>query len=728
MKLQKKTTPKKPVKPVKGGTLSSRGVRRISNVIRNATTASVATTAMLNKRMSIKPPVMANRTFAQPVAKSAMPSILPTYPPISHHPPRQLSPSLKNLPASPKRISTSQIVNINKLLTYEMLGELYSHELLNVEIEILTNNAEEIAMEVIRGIRDIRGIRGIHDTDINIEELKKKVKKKVDETIERKINECKERARERLLYVYNTTMFGNSEGHIAGGKSGRKSGGKSGRKSGGIRSITNSNRDAYDAWYGVDDTTDANAADAANTAIVAETDKTIFEKWKLSLNLFTIASRVFMFCIHSLMSVSVPNYKYRIQMQEIQEGLLKTLKEPQGIDRKKLMKIKKEFLSIAKGKVIHSLKEREKIETMKGDLAKLYNAFQPPNRRTYNGMFDFYQPFASKNKKLYGMPLPYQFDRGWLFGNILYVLEKHNIKNYVDLHDCEGMTNIHGCNPYDFGGEREMFELAVEVINHHHQRTDRKYINIRDFVDMTAGSSKAWISISKIPDTSIHETLIHCYAGMGRTGSVLLFLLLRDTTVSAISRRVSRESSESIESRESDVRYDIANRLQMPHLGYASVFALHTALVKLFDTKAASDDDSYDAYAIDYVVKELLDAKMIIDIHLLRKRLNRIFFFLAKKHITPSVYLYQSLPPEPDIFNKIKKHIRTTTEGLSETEIENQAHVQYGERIMDGKDREYHFSKPVAIKMNWDNWNKVEGMDKNKLERILDGDTISSIF
>jgi hypothetical protein len=701
MKLQKKTTPKKPVKPVKGGTLSSRGVRRIGNVIRNATAASAASVAMLNKRMSIKPPVMANRTFAQPVAKSAMPFILPTYP-ISHHPLRRLS-------QSPKRLSTSQIVNIDRLLTYEILGELYSHELLNVEIEILTKNAEKIAIEVNRGI---------HATDINIEELKKRV----DETIERKISECKERARERLLYVYNTTMFGNSEGRIAGGKAGRKTGG--------IGSDTNSNRDAYDAWYGVDDTTGANVANVANVANAnaAKTDKTIFEKWKLSLNLFTFASRVFVFCINllkqnrwlSLSALSQPNYKER--MQEIHKGLLKTLKQPR-IDRKKLMKIEKEFLSVATGKVIHSLKERDKIETMKGDLTELYKAFQPPkSSSTYNGMFDFYQPFASKNKKLYGMPLPYQFDRGWIFRNMLYVLEKHNIKNYVDLHDCEGMTNIHGCNPYDFGGEREMFELAVKVSNHHHPHRDRKYINIRDFVDMTAGSSTAWISISKIPDTSIHETLVHCYAGMGRTGCVLLFLLLRDTTVSAVSR------SKSDVSIESDVRYDIANRLQMPHLGYASVFALHTALVKLFDTKAASDDDSYDVYAIDYVVKELLDTTRIIDIHLLRKRLNRIFFFLAKKHITPSVYLYQSLPPEPYIFNKIKDNIRRKTEGLSETEIENHAHVQYGERIMDGKDREYHFSKPVAIQMNWEKWNKVEGMDKNKLERILDGDTISSIF
>jgi hypothetical protein len=694
MKLQKKTTPKKPVKPVKGGTLSSRGVRRIGDVIRNATVATTATTAssaMLNKGMPIKPPVMANRTFTQPVAKSAMPhmpSILPTYP-ISHHPLR--------------RLSQSQIVNIDRLLTYEMLGELYSHELLNVEIEILTKNAEKIAMEVIRGI---------HATDINIEELKKRF----DETIERKINECKERARERLLYVYNTTMFGNSEGHIAGGKAGRKTGGKTGGIAGGIGSDTNSNRDAYDAWYGVDDTTDANAAKTAKS------DKTIFEKWKLSLNLFTFASRVFVFCINllkqnrwlSLSALSQPNYKER--MQEIHKGLLKTLKQPR-IDRNKLNEIEKEFLSVATGKVIHSLKERDKIETMKGDLTELYNAFQPPkSSSTYNGMFDFYQPFASKNKKLYGMPLPYQFDRGWIFRNMLYVLEKHNIKNYVDLHDCEGMTNIHGCNPYDFGGEREMFELAVNVSNHHHQYTDRKYINIRNYVDMTAGSSTAWISISKIPDTSIHETLVHCYAGMGRTGSVLLFLLLRDTTVSAVSRS------------KSDVRYDIANRLQMPHLGYASVFALHTALVKLFDTKAASDDDSYDAYAIDYVVKELLDTKMIIDIHLLRKRLNRIFFFLAKKHITPSVYLYQSLPPEPYIFNKIKDNIRRKTQGLSETEIENHAHVQYGERIMDGKDREYHFSKPVAIQMNWMKWNDIEGMNENELERILDGDTISSIF
>jgi hypothetical protein len=308
-----------------------------------------------------------------------------------------------------------------------MLGELYSHELLNVEIEILTKNAKEIAMEVIRDI---------HDTDINIEE---KLKKRFDETIERKISECKERARERLLYVYNTTMFGNSEGRKAGGKTG------------GIGSDTNSNRDVYDAWYGVDDTTDANTANAANaanaaktanTAKAAKSDKTIFEKWKLSLNLFTFASRVFVFCIHllkqnrwlSLTVASVPNYKK--EMQEIHKGLLKTLKEQPRIDRNKLRKIEREFLSVATGKVIHSLKERDKIKTMKGDLTELYKAFQPPkSSSTYNGMFDFYQPFASKNKKLYGMPLPYQFDRGWIFGNILYVLEKHNIKNYVDLHD-----------------------------------------------------------------------------------------------------------------------------------------------------------------------------------------------------------------------------------------------------------------------------------------------------
>lgn len=714
MKLQKKTTPKKPVKPVKGGTLSSIGGRRIGNVIRNATvdttatTATAASAAMLNKGTSIKQPVMTNITFAQPVAKSAMPSILPTYPSI--YPPRQLSPSLKNLPASPKRLSPSQIVNIDRLLTYEMLGELYSHELLNVEIEILTKNAEKIAMEVIRGIR------GIHDTDINIEE---ELKKKVDETIERKISECKERARERLLYVYNTTMFGNSEGRIAGGKTGGKTGRKTGGKTGGIGSDTNSNRDAYDAWYGVDDT--------ANAANAAKADKTIFEEWKLSLNLFTFPSRVFVFCIDLLKqnrglsvsatsavsaasaTASVPNYTER--MQEIHKGLLNTLKEPPRIDGEKLRKIEREFLSVAKGEVIHSLKERDKIETMKGDLTELYNAFQPRSS-TYNGMFNFYQPFASKTIKLYGMSLPYQFDRGGLFGNILYVLETHNIKNYVDLHDCEGMTNIHGCNPYDFGGEREMFELAVKVSNHHHQYTDREYINIRNYVDMTAGSSTAWISISEIPDTSIHETLVHCYAGMGRTGSVLLFLLLRDTAIFTISRDVSIVS---------DVRYDIVNRLQMPHLGYDTIFALHTALVKLFDT-------SYDTYAIDYVVKELLGATRIVDIHLLRKRLNRIFFFLAKKHITPSVYLYQSLPPNPDIFNKIKEYIRNKTEGLSDAEIENKAHVRYGKRIMDGKDREYNFSRPVAIQMNWMKWKAVKGMGENKLERILDGDTSGSIF
>jgi hypothetical protein len=30
--------------------------------------------------------------------------------------------------------------------------------------------------------------------------------------------------------------------------------------------------------------------------------------------------------------------------------------------------------------------------------------------------------------------------------------------------------------------------------------------------------------------------------------------------------------------------------------------------------------------------------------------------------------------------------------------------------------------------MNWEKWKAVEGMNKNELERILDGDAIGSIF
>ena len=296
-------------------------------------------------------------------------------------------------------------------------------------------------------------------------------------------------------------------------------------------------------------------------------------------------------------------------------------------------------------------------------------------------------PFPSKNVLLYGMPLPYQFDRKILFRNMLYYVEELKIMNYVDLHDCEGWTNFTECNPYDISIEREMFDLVIKWRNKQELLyKPRKYINIRGYVDMTPGSYLAWHKISEIPDTTINRTLIHCYAGLGRTGSVLLFLLLRD-------------------------QYNVFN-LQQPHFNARDILSLIDNLSKLFEYDLTNYNRRED------IVYELFNTTNFIRICILQQRLNRIFFFLAKNKKLPYFYLYRYIDPDPNIIDNIIERKRAKGYMLNNKLLE-EAYLEYGIYAATKKDVLYHFSKPVKYHMNWD---ILDSYDIEYIEReVLNG-------
>jgi hypothetical protein len=55
------------------------------------------------------------------------------------------------------------------------------------------------------------------------------------------------------------------------------------------------------------------------------------------------------------------------------------------------------------------------------------------------------------------------------------------------------------------------------------------------------------------------------------------------------------------------------------------------------------------------LINYLFNATDMERIRLLRQRLNRIFFFLAKKHKVSHVCLYRDIPPKLDIIEEIKE-------------------------------------------------------------------------
>jgi hypothetical protein len=153
------------------------------------------------------------------------------------------------------------------------------------------------------------------------------------------------------------------------------------------------------------------------------------------------------------------------------------------------------------------------------------------------GLNKLFQPITGI--KMYGMQLPHQFNRFLLFETMKF-LKEQNIYSIVDLHDCKNETNLInpgikygiGCNPFDEDCEMEMWNLAIkkplEKENNNYANT-AKYYSI-PYKDMEAGSYEAWEKISRLPKITDdgNNFVIHCLAGAGRTGSVMLYLLLRD--------------------------------------------------------------------------------------------------------------------------------------------------------------------------------------------------------
>jgi len=227
---------------------------------------------------------------------------------------------------------------------------------------------------------------------------------------------------------------------------------------------------------------------------------------------------------------------------------------------------------------------REKIYENNISISDIFRGFDPskfpyPDPLGFNSI---YQP----NNKLYlfGMQLPHQFNRELLFNTMVYLFHM-KIYNLADLQGCADAINRQnhrmnlgiGCNPYDRECEPLMWDIAKRYTLDEYQSKNNKgdepltprelahlknglYYDIK-IKDMTAGYLWSWNEISKIKDTSKSENsiVVHCLAGAGRTGSAMLYLLLRDTR-----NYLDSEQKKAYEA-------EIKDRLANPHFGFNNI-------------------------------------------------------------------------------------------------------------------------------------------------------------
>ena len=309
---------------------------------------------------------------------------------------------------------------------------------------------------------------------------------------------------------------------------------------------------------------------------------------------------------------------------------------------------------LAQKVAINSLRYKEEFEKIPASEYKTMavGEIQYPNP---NGHTWLYKPVH--NLHMYGMQLPHQFNRKILLDTMINLIREKHIYSIVDLQDCvstnininKGIINGRGCNPYDRYAEEEVYDKVKGALIPDDIKGYASYTRVENYHDMSPGFPDAWESISKIKDVKIplHSVVIHCLGGMGRTGSVMLYLLLRDTMN----------------------RSELERRLGQKHFGFKSIADLIYRLKQsLFPNNGIYTYSDYTNWAADEVfycggmnISDLYDDRRVVGYmdtplplnreisgayggitrtSLLRQRLNRIFFFLAKELNVNMFYNY----------------------------------------------------------------------------------------
>lgn len=341
-----------------------------------------------------------------------------------------------------------------------------------------------------------------------------------------------------------------------------------------------------------------------------------------------------------------------------------------------------------------------KIDNMRQDIF----IAQYCRNQTHSQSLMIYRPFD--DCPIYGMRLKDRFSRKDMLRSMLYLLRNiEDLKVFVNLNDCETsvspISTIQNCNPYDRCAEREVFEIAVRAhkgdgdIYHNHGII---YLSIKNFEDMKAGNLLDWYQLSKIPPAYLNQKIvINSANGLKTTGTVLLFLRLRDAQ------------------EHTDADNFVKNGLIKIYFGNKNILELLSIFEDFFknikiDLKEAYHNMDYEAEhkhvleikeELKEVTNDIFGIKFIWQIKLLRQRLNRIFYFLAKKHNIKEFYLYTS--------HRSSKYYQPTYDN----------NVATDQHILE------LFSLPFKVKIDWDrigaeNWSVIWELHQKYVDGIID--------
>jgi len=367
------------------------------------------------------------------------------------------------------------------------------------------------------------------------------------------------------------------------------------------------------------------------------------------------------------------------------------------------------------------------------------------NRYTYNPVdyMDIYSPGSIRKVRgeyttIFSISFIEIFSRVSLLSQFFALLQTFkNLNVFVNLHDCEtiglyddeDMEIYQKCNIYDRFAMRDMFFIADKVLSDLKiiDNSNRKFITIKNLQSMKAGDLYTWYQIYKIPKPGKKYNLgIYHNIQMDQSATIILFLLLRDAPKRTSISWDIRKKHDNLS------RENVICGLKNFYFGYENIGLLLKFLNEIFNNATTwpdwdtyiHTDEEFEKYWLihknpdmgnerektlrkireykkkdrceynkegKYFFQEIFAMKYIWQVKLLRQRLNRIFYFLAKKHNISNFYLYTS----NFTYDLQHDHLNINNYYLDEL-----------------------FSIPIKVRIEW---GKINENDWEKHQRWVDG-------
>lgn len=268
------------------------------------------------------------------------------------------------------------------------------------------------------------------------------------------------------------------------------------------------------------------------------------------------------------------------------------------------------------------------------------DVFQKPS--WYKGRNNWCTFVKLKNTQVYATSIPSE-NLYKCLANLSFYMHVKDIKRIISLQGCDiddgriAMNCYGRISPLEFDTNYES-RMWNEMKGMYKETHENDYIDFKNHKihDYTAGSLTTWSEIFNYNYYNPNQkTLIHCLAGFGRTGSILLMIFMYNYYNNHSEKRVD---------------------LSEPFLGYPTGFDLFMELNAMFfeaielDTSVENGEVNVDIARFDTanIVKEVFDISDYSHANLCITRINYIRILIGLAFEKSDIFLYQLWPEGTD--------------------------------------------------------------------------------